>query len=83
MKNGYLQEFQTMAEKGIRQISIRLPGETYLKAMDFAKKKGMSFNSLISQLVSDFFEKESETFVRELLLRFSELEKRVEKLENK
>lgn len=66
-----------MSDKEIRQISIRLPAETYQKTMEIAKKKGMSFNSLIAQLVSDFFDKESETFMGELIRRIEELEKKV------
>jgi len=70
-----------LSEKEIRQISIRLPNDVYKKAMEIAKKKGMSFNSLIAQLVSDFFEKESETLIQELIQRINELEKRVFNLE--
>lgn len=72
-----------MSEKEIRQISIRLPNDIYKKAQEIAKKKGMSFNSLIAQLVSDFFEKESETLLQELIRRIEELEKRVNQLEKK
>lgn len=72
-----------MSEKEIRQISIRLPNAVHQKAMEIAKKKGMSFNSLISQLVSDFFEKESETLIQELIRRIEELEKRVNDIEKK
>ena len=72
-----------MSENDIRQISIRLPDSTYQKAREIAKKKGLSFNGLILQLVSDFFDKESETLIPELIRRIEELEKRMDQFESK
>ena len=72
-----------MSESDIRQISIRLPDGIYQKAKEIAKKKGLSFNGLILQLVSDFFDKESETLIPELIRRIEELEKRMNQFENK
>lgn len=61
-----------MSEKEVRQLSIRLPRDVYEKAQKVAKKKGMTLNSLIAQIVTEHFEKED---VLEVLIR------RIERLE--
>lgn len=66
-----------MSEKEIRQISIRLPANVYVKAQEIAKRKGMSFNSLISQIVSEYFEETEDTVLQEIIRRIDRLENEV------